>query len=256
MKRPKSISIVIPAFNEADYIAETLARIRRAVHGGWGEEVLYEIIVCDNNPSDETAALASQTGARVVFEGKNQIAKARNTGAATAKGEWLLFIDADTYPSAELMRDVLGEINAGGFIGCGTTIEVVDGTLLNKLRMERLNPLFRLFKFCGGAFILCRADAFRAIGGFSTGLYAYEEIDFVIRLKRYARKQGKSFKILHQHPVFTSGRKGHYTILSLAKLLLSNFTAVLLFGLYYVLPRKWVEAMGARLLGYWYDEWK
>src|SRR5438876_11028275 len=61
-----------------------------------------ELIVCDNNSDDRTAQIARAAGARVVFEPVNQIARARNTGAAHAAGEWLIFIDADSHPSREL----------------------------------------------------------------------------------------------------------------------------------------------------------
>ena len=49
-----------------------------------------EIIVVDNNSTDNTANLAA--GAQVVFEPINQIGRARNAGAAVAVGDWLLFV--------------------------------------------------------------------------------------------------------------------------------------------------------------------
>jgi glycosyltransferase involved in cell wall biosynthesis len=191
-----------------------------------------------------------------VFEPKNQIAKARNTGAGAAKGEWLLFVDADTYPPPELIAELQEVIRGGMHVGCGTTIEVVGGTLINKLRMERLNPLYRLLSLCGGAFLLCHREAFGAIAGFSTKLYALEEIDSVIRLKRNARRKGKGFAILYRHPAITSGRKGDYGFFSLVTLMASDFFAVLLFCLQKVLPEVVIEKIGPRLLGYWYNHRK
>src|SRR5437773_6706124 len=76
------ISIVIPAFNEERLIADTLQHIKAAAEvfrdRGWDTE----IIVCDNNSKDKTAELARAAGAKVVFEPINQIARARNRGAA------------------------------------------------------------------------------------------------------------------------------------------------------------------------------
>ncbi|MBX2818601.1 MAG: glycosyltransferase [Rhodothermaceae bacterium] len=248
------LSIVIPAFNEAKYIEHTIKRIQHALIDIKEPRLTWEIIVCDNNSTDQTAEIATRAGAIVIHEPVQQIARARNKGAGVAKGEWLLFIDADTYPSQGLMKEVQGIIESNGYIGCGTTIQVEDGTLFNKLRMERLNPLFRLLKLCGGAFLLCRKEAFVSISGFSTRLYAYEEIDFVLRLKKEGRKQNRTFKIIHQHPAITSGRKGGYDLGSIMKLFSSNFAAVLLFGLNYVLPKSWMEWLGTRLLGFWYNE--
>jgi glycosyltransferase involved in cell wall biosynthesis len=80
------ISIVVPAFNEEKLIERSLQNIRAAAitfsQVGWE----HEIIVCDNNSTDRTAELAQAQGACVVFEPVNQISRARNAGAAAAKG--------------------------------------------------------------------------------------------------------------------------------------------------------------------------
>ncbi len=71
------VSIVIPAFNEANYLPSTLraAHEARTAFGqaGWNSEV----VVCDNNSTDATAEVAKANGARVVFEPFNQIAASR-----------------------------------------------------------------------------------------------------------------------------------------------------------------------------------
>src|SRR4051812_9742310 len=97
------VSLIIPAFNEERLIGETLSAVKIAsaafTRRGWDTE----LIVCDNNSTDRTNQIAQEAGARVVFEPVNQIARARNTGAAAATGEWLLFVDADSQPSPELL---------------------------------------------------------------------------------------------------------------------------------------------------------
>ena len=246
------LSVIIPAFNEEELIEETIGKIELSLNETPCTDFSWEIIVCDNNSTDQTALIASRMGARTVFEPINQISRARNTGADIAQGEWLLFVDADTYPRRELMEEVVDIMASERYVGCGTTVKVVDGTLFNKLRMERLNPLFRLFNWGGGAFLLCQREAFQSIGGFSTNLYAYEEIDFIIRLKRWGRERGLKFVVLHRYPVITSGRKGEYGFLSLGILFFSNVAAILLFVLHYVLPKRIVSMLGSRLLGYWY----
>jgi len=246
------LSVIIPAFNEEKLIEEVIGKIQLSLSEARWASLSWEIIVCNNNSTDQTAQIALQMGARLAFEPINQISRARNTGAAIAQGEWLLCVDADTYPRSELMEDVVDVIASKQYVGCGTTVEVVDGTLFNKLRMERLNPLFRLFNWSGGAFLLCQREAFQSLGGFSTSLYAYEEIDFVIRLKRWGRRRGLKFVVLHRHPVITSGRKGEYGVFSLGVLFLSNIAAILLFALHYILPKRIASKLGSRLLGYWY----
>jgi glycosyltransferase involved in cell wall biosynthesis len=70
----------------------------------------HEIIVCDNNSTDRTGELARAEGARVLFEPVNQISRARNAGAAVANGQWLVFVDADSFPSVELFAEMLAHI--------------------------------------------------------------------------------------------------------------------------------------------------
>src|SRR5688572_5819892 len=75
------ISVIVPAFNEEQFLGKTLAQIKAAASAlantGWGTE----LIVCDNNSTDRTAEIARAAGANVVFEPVNQISRARNSGA-------------------------------------------------------------------------------------------------------------------------------------------------------------------------------
>lgn len=252
MERNIFFSVIIPAFNESALIGETIKRVGFAIEEAGVARADWELIVCDNASTDQTAEIAAAMGARVVKEPIRHISRARNTGARGARGNWLMFLDADTYPSPELVVRILALIEGETCIGCGTTVVVEGGTLFNKLRMERLNPIFRFFNISGGALIICRRKAFEAIGGFSRHLYALEDIDFVFRLKRFGRSHGETFKVLARYPAITSGRRGEFDLMSLVRLFVSNFAAVILFGLQYLLPKHWVAALGEKTLGYWY----
>ncbi len=203
------ISVVVPAFNEEKLIASTLESIRTAATAfterGWE----WEIVVCDNNSTDRTGDLARAAGAKVVFEPKNQIARARNAGAAVAAGEWLLFVDADSRPSRELFTDLGARVEEGRFLGGGSTVQLDERHFLASICIFAWNTISRVFKWAAGSFVLCEAAAFQAIGGFNEALYAAEEIDFSQRLKREARRRGKRVVILHRHPLVTSARKIH-----------------------------------------------
>src|SRR5215471_8792243 len=104
------VSIIVPAFNEERLIGGSLARIKEAMPAFLAKQWETELIVCDNNSTDSTAELARAAGAKVVFEAINQIARARNAGAAAASGDWLIFIDADSYPSRELFAEAAEEM--------------------------------------------------------------------------------------------------------------------------------------------------
>ena len=98
---PTDYSIIIPAFNEAAELPATLAAIRTAMES---QSLDGECIVVDNNSTDDTTAIATAAGAdQVVFEPINQIARARNAGVAVSQGQHLVFVDADTRISVELL---------------------------------------------------------------------------------------------------------------------------------------------------------
>jgi glycosyltransferase involved in cell wall biosynthesis len=201
------ISIIVPAFNEQKLIGRCLRRNQSAANAFTGLGWETEIIVCDNNSSDRTAEIARAAGAKVVFEPVNQIARARNTGAAAATGDWLLFVDGDSFPREELFAGVAAAIQSGEFLGGGATVKL-DHARGPAIWMSRAwNLLSRLQKWMAGSFIFCDAAAFRELGGFSQQLFAAEEIEFSRRLGVLARRRGKKIIILHQHPLLTSARK-------------------------------------------------
>jgi glycosyltransferase involved in cell wall biosynthesis len=196
------VSIIVPAFNEERLLAGSLAAICEAMSAF----VDAELIVCDNNSTDRTAEIARATGARVVFEPVNQIARARNAGAAQAGGDWLMFVDADSYPSKNLFCEA-GEAIASGCLAGGATIAFESADPVIRFWLAAWNSLSRRLRWAAGSFIFCEAAAFREAGGFSQDLYAGEEIELFRKLKRLARRQRREIVILHQHPLRTSDRK-------------------------------------------------
>ena len=187
------------------------------VSRGWE----FELIVCDNNSSDRTAELARAEGAVVVFEPVNQIARARNAGAAVATGDWLLFVDADSFPNRALFAGVAEQIQIGRCLGGGATIQLDESRPLLNVLTGGWNLLSRATKWVAGSFIFCEAAAFRQIGGFSIEFFAGEELDLSKRLKTLARAQKRTMVILRCHPLLTSARKARlYSVRELGRVLL------------------------------------
>ncbi len=203
------ISVIVPAFNEEKLIASTLESIRTAADAFTARGWAWEIVVCDNNSTDRTGELARMAGAKVVFEPKNQIARARNAGAAVAAGEWFLFVDADSRPCRELFAETAEAMESGRYLGGGCAMRLDERHFLASIFVFAWNTVSRICKWAAGSFVLCEATAFRAIGGFNEAFYASEEIDFSRRLKREVRQRGKRLVILHRHPLVTSARKIH-----------------------------------------------
>lgn len=201
------ISVIVPAFNEERLLGESLRHIQQAMTAFTRRAWQTELIVCDNNSTDRTAQIARDAGATVVFEPVNQIARARNRGAQAATGDWLIFIDADTHPSAALFDDVAAQIETGRTLAGGCTIRLEQGYPIGNLINRAWNGVSRALRWCAGSFIFCETAAFRKLGGFNINLYASEELELSQRLKKLARTEHKRTVILHRHPIITSARK-------------------------------------------------
>lgn len=203
------ISIVIPAFNEERLLGETLKQINAARVGFARAGVESELIVCDNNSTDRTPQIAGDAGAMVVFESINQIGRARNTGAAAASGEWLLFVDADSHPSAELFSEVAEQIKSGECLAGGCTMRLEGHHPIADVVTRIWNWKSRFSRWVAGSFIFCETAVFRKLKGFNTEYFAGEELDLSNRLQEFARKDGRKIVILHRYPLVTSARKMH-----------------------------------------------
>ena len=192
------ISFIVPAYNEEALIGRTLDALNRAAES-IGEP--FEIVVADDASSDRTAAIAEARGARLTRVNLRQIAATRNAGAREAIGDKLIFVDADTVVSEQVVRTAIEAMNKGA-AGGGSAVSF-DGPLPRYA--ELVHPtLVRLFRATGlacGCFLFCTRRAFEAAGGFDEKLFASEEIAMSRALKRQGR-----FVVLRES-VVTSGRK-------------------------------------------------
>jgi glycosyltransferase involved in cell wall biosynthesis len=100
-----SVSVVIPALNEEESIGSVLAAIPR--------DAVAQILVVDAGSSDDTAAIARAAGAVVIHEPRRGYARACAAGAAAARGDVLLFLDADGADDPVQIPDLLAPILAG-----------------------------------------------------------------------------------------------------------------------------------------------
>lgn len=192
------ISFIVPAHNEELLLAATLSSIHTAAREA---QVDYEVIVVDDASTDGTAQVGSSHGARVIQVDKRQIAAVRNAGAAEARGEMLIFVDADTLATGEAVRAAVAAMQ-GGAVG-GACLFRFDGRLPFWARV--LYPIAirvcRALTLFGGCFLFCTRQAFKASGGFSEECFAAEELFF----RNALRRLGKF--VIPRPLVITSGRK-------------------------------------------------
>lgn len=203
----RSISVVIPAFNEAGFIERTLTSVHRAKRHYQGT---VEVIVVDNNSTDGTGEIAQGLGAKVVFEPKNQIARARNAGAMAASGAYLVFLDADTMIEGDIFDKVNRHLSSGKVIGGGAWVEPDASWLGRAIFRFMVNYPLALRNVTVGPFLYCERAAFHAVGGFDEELYAAEEFSLANRLKARGKAVGKKWQIIRYdqaHRIITSGRK-------------------------------------------------
>jgi GT2 family glycosyltransferase len=88
--RPLPVCVIVPAYNRG-------SRLRRCLDSVWGQSALpQELIVVDDNSSDDTAEVAASMGARVIRHAENRgAAAARNTALQSTSCEWVAFLDSD-----------------------------------------------------------------------------------------------------------------------------------------------------------------
>ncbi len=237
-EKPKVIdySIIVPAYNEEKWLPRSLQAIQSAMNN---IDLCGEIIVTDNNSTDQSADVAKQFGARVVFEAKNQISRARNAGARQSKGIYLVFVDADTLISESLLKSALSNLQAGKICGGGALVSFYKntGNTANKIIQIWVWLSSRL-QIASGSFVYCLREAFEEVGGFSESLYAGEEVRLSWSLKKWGEKHRQSFKIIPDDPVFTSARKLAHPMRMVLTLLVCT---VFPFSIYF-----------KSLCGYWY----
>lgn len=212
------ISFIVPAYNEESLIGRTLEALNRAAQN---LDQPYEVIVTDDASSDQTASIAETHGARVIRVNLRQIAGARNAGALQARGDRLIFVDADTVVSEAVVRAAVEAMNRGA-AGGGSAVSF-DGQVPRyaELMQPMLVRIFRAAGLACGCFLFCTREAFEAAGGFDETLFASEEIGMSQALKRQGR-----FVVLRES-VTTSGRKlrmysGKQVLLIMSRILLAG----------------------------------
>ena len=203
-----NLSVIIPAFNEADYLPATLESIQQtSEHLKARADVDVEVIVVDNNSTDDTAEIAESTGARVVRESVQSIGRARNCGASAAQGDVLVFVDADVTVPATLLEAVHEAMSGPACIGGGVEVEYRPRRLVIRLYLRCWRLLARLTGMVQGATQFCRRSAFEAVGGYDENVWIGEDVDFFWSLKKLAKEKRQSVDVIRNPKVLPSTRR-------------------------------------------------
>lgn len=96
----QSLTVIIPTFNEENYLADCLHSVRFA----------DQLIVVDSFSGDATVDIAKRFGCEVIGRKFDNFSSQKNAAIALAKGDWILFLDADERVTEKLKIEILETI--------------------------------------------------------------------------------------------------------------------------------------------------
>ncbi len=205
MSTPR-FSLVIPAYNEANWLPALLDTVDAARLQYRGGTDAIEVIVADNASTDDTAAIAEARACRIVHIDKRAIAAARNGGAAIAQGEIVCFIDADSRIHADTFNAIDDTLACGNVIVGATGVKPDRWSIGIVATWLMALPIVYLTGVDAGV-VFCRRADFETIGGYDESLLYAEDIQLLLDLKRLGRRRGQGFRRARGVITYTSTRK-------------------------------------------------
>jgi GT2 family glycosyltransferase len=183
MRGPVDISFVIPVRDDA----VRLQRCLRSIADNRYPLGQIEVIVVDNGSSDNSPAVARESGARVLAAPGLRVAAMRNLGAAEAKAPVLAFVDADHVLRADWIASALDTLSKSSRIAAAGDLchAPPDGTWVqrsyDRLRSRRGGR--HEVDWLGAGNLVVRRSAFEQIGGFDVTLETCEDVDLCKKLR-------------------------------------------------------------------------
>ena len=188
--RPPSIGLIIPAYNEEDYLPACLDAVMQNVAGK-----AVEIIVVDNNSTDGTRKVVERyPSVTYVFEPKKGITRARQRGFLASTGDILAYVDADTIPPAGWIEQIWEQFGTNKDLACLSgpySFYDLSGVrnAISTSWFFAARALYAITRYLivGGNFAICR-DVLEKMGGFDSSIEFYgEDVDIARRAKKYGK---------------------------------------------------------------------
>jgi uncharacterized protein (TIGR00661 family) len=193
------LSIIIPTFNEENYLPHLLESIKRQNFRD------YEVIVADAGSEDSTKVIALEWGCKVVEGGLPAVG--RNRGAESAQGEYLLFLDSDVILTRDYLELCLDEFQKRKLGIAITQIAPLSDTFLNKIThdlanffMKRVENIKPHGAGCYG--IITTRKLHYQVEGFDEDLDFGEDTDYIERIGAISQ-----FKVLRNPKLLVSTRR-------------------------------------------------
>ena len=198
------LSIIIPTLNEENYLPLLLEAIKKQkllLH----ESSVYEVVVADAGSKDRTREIAKEFGCRLTKGGGNP-ARGRNEGAKIARGDLLLFLDADIIVPEDFLEKSLYEFKKRKLdIGSFCLIPQTDNALIKFAFNLLYNWLIIILQNIlphAAMGILVKREVFDKVGGFNEEIKMAEDHFFA----RQASKLSK-FGIINSTKIYITLRR-------------------------------------------------
>lgn len=175
------VSVIIPTKNSAEFLEACLKSITNQTYKN------IELIVVDNNSTDQTKTIAKQFTNKFFNKGPERSAQV-NYGATKAKGEYIYKVDSDFLLDKKVVAECVAKANEG-----------FDAVVVHNTPDESVSWIARIRKFevdmykydlthSSARFV--RKDVYKKIGGFNEKITAGEDYDFQNKLSRAGYKTG------------------------------------------------------------------
>jgi peptidoglycan/xylan/chitin deacetylase (PgdA/CDA1 family) len=197
MKKTPTITVIVPAFNEEEMVADCILSIQQQDYDGD-----YEIIVVNNASTDRTEEIAGSLGVTVVYEPKQGYVHALRAGFGAATGDIIACVDADTRVPRFWLSRISENLSNKGTVACSGVFMFYDGPLFIRF-------IGRVFGKCNyhlaGANMAVWRSTYLASGGFDPHVNMGADVELGQRLAKFGR-----IAIDRKLVARTSGRRFQY----------------------------------------------
>ena len=195
------LSIIIPVYNAAPTVAPLVDRLLEATNS-----LDAEIIVVDNNSTDDVQHILDSVPIRVIQEKKQGSYAARNAGARIALGDWLLFIDADGMPHRDCIRRLLHAQKATNADIAAAAVSFTHSEkpsryeYYDSLANLQVKDLVSRRQVALTVCLMVRRTCYKSVGGFEQGVASGADILFVARAVDLGFRLEYAEEAIIEHP--------------------------------------------------------
>ena len=181
-KKRVDVSVIVPSYNEEQYIGACLAAIRRQKFSG-----TYEIIVGDGHSKDKTQKISRDYGARVVEENFGTASGGRYIAAKVARGRIYAFMSSDVQPCQGWLQNIYDAFDDKEVAWAVGSVKPLEGRFVEEIGAGILNFFAAVLNRFGLAYVngdnvAARAEAYKKCGGFNPRLTTSEDTDLGMKL--------------------------------------------------------------------------